>query len=202
MGAMSEVHFIGQILGGSGFEQPNLFCRWGIVAGPGWRLLEGFADGRTQIDHPQDDEMSVWAHPLDLHYATSTIGGWPRLHMQVWAEDSFGRKELAGYGFCFLPTVVGEYQLECVTWKPAGSKFRDDLRSFFLGGGPQLVHDELVYKQDDRFRLCGETAGVVHVEVGVLLKDFEKHGVETFSSIASNDASAMPDESDRRRLHL
>lgn len=114
----------------------------------------------------QDEGMSVWAHPLDLHYATSTVAGWPRLHFQVWAEDNFGRKELAGYGFCFLPTVVGEYNLECVCWKPAGSKWLDNTRSFFLGGGPQLVHDELVYKQDDRFRLCSETAGVVHVEIG------------------------------------
>lgn len=197
---MAEVHFVGQILGGSGFPQKNLFCRFGVVTGPGWRLLEGFADGRTQIDHPQDAEMSIWAHPLDLHYATSSISGWPRLHFQVWAEDSFGRKELAGYGFCFLPTVVGEYNLECVTWKPAGSKWMDETRSFFLGGGPQLVHDDLVHQQDDRFRLCCESTGTVHIEVGVLLKDFEKHGVETFSSVGGNNATQIADENSRRNF--
>lgn len=197
---MAEVHFVGQILGASGFGRANLFCRWGVHSGPGWRLLEGFSDGRTQIDHPQDEEMSIWAHPLDLHFATSTIAGWPRLHFEVWSEDLFGRKELAGYGFCFLPTVVGEYNLECVTWKPAGSKWLDNTRSFFLGGGPQLVHNELIYKQDDRFRLCSETAGVVHIELGVMLKDFEKHGVETFSSNQKTEAGPYPDETERQKL--
>ena len=67
-----------------------------------------------------------------------------------------------------------------------------------------------MYKQDDRFRLCSETAGIVHIEapdthlaaaqlspspglcweVGVLLKDFEQHGVETFSANAVNEVSA------------
>ncbi len=40
------------------------------------------------------------------------------------------------------------------------------------------------------------------MEVGVLLKDFEKHGVETFSSIANNDAPALAEEYTRRGLHL
>ena len=144
--------------------------------------------------------MSVWAHPVDLHYATSTVAGWPRMSFQVWAEDSFGIKELAGYGMCFLPTVVGEYNLECVCWKPAGSKWSDDTKSFFLGGGPKLVHDEIIYKQDDRFRLCSETAGVVHIEVGVLLKDFEQHGVETRSNMSMNEPMAYADEDARRGL--
>ena len=46
----------------------------------------------------------------------------------------------------------------------------DSVRSFFLGGGPQLVNNEIVYKQDDRFRLYTETAGVVHVDIAVILK--------------------------------
>jgi len=198
---MAEVHIVGQILGASGFEQQNLFCKWGVVVGHGWRLLEGYATGRTQIDHPvEEGEMSVWAHPIDLHYATSSISGWPKIHFQVNAEDSFGRKELAGYGFCFLPTVVGEYNLEVATWKPAGSKWLDATESFFLGGGPQLVHDELVYKQDDRFRLCGESTGIVHLEVGVVLKDFEKHGVEVHSTVPQSMPERSEDEHERHML--
>jgi len=176
---MAEAHFVGQLVGAEGFNNQNVFCKWGIEVGRGWRLLEGFDDGRTQTDHPQDDEMAVWAHPLDLHYATATVAGWPKLHFQVWSEDTFGRKELSGYGFTFLPTVVGQHKLECVTWKPAASRTFDSLRMFFLGGGPQLSQNELVYSQDDRFRLCTETAGVVHIDVGVILKDFEDNGVET-----------------------
>jgi len=199
---MAEAHFIGQIVGATGFEERNLFCRWGIVAGSGWRKLEGDEHGRTQIDHPQDEEMALWAHPVDVHYATSTISGWPRIHFQVWSEDIFGRKELAGYGFSFLPTVAGEFSLECVTWRPAADKWAAGAQSFFLGGAPHLVHDELVYTHADRFRLFAETTGTVHIELGIVLKDFEKNGVETFSSIACNDSAPEAEERIRQKLAL
>ena len=50
---MAEVHVIGEIVGGSGFPSGNLFCKWGVSHGSGWRVLEGVRDGQTQIDHPQ-----------------------------------------------------------------------------------------------------------------------------------------------------
>ena len=28
-------------------------------------------------------EMAVWAHPIDLHLATTNVQGWPKLLMQV-----------------------------------------------------------------------------------------------------------------------
>lgn len=31
----------------------------------------------------QDGSMSVWSHPLDLHYSTTTIHGWPKFHCEV-----------------------------------------------------------------------------------------------------------------------
>lgn len=49
---MAEVHIIGQILGAEGFKDRNVFCKWGIVAGSNWDLLEGTDQGQTQVDHP------------------------------------------------------------------------------------------------------------------------------------------------------
>lgn len=49
---MAEVHIIGQILGAEGFRDRNVFCKWGIVAGSTWDLLEGTDQGQTQVDHP------------------------------------------------------------------------------------------------------------------------------------------------------
>lgn len=34
----------------------------------------------------------VWC--ADVHYATKGIQGWPKLHLQVWHQDMFGRNEL------------------------------------------------------------------------------------------------------------
>ena len=50
---MAEVHLIGELVGGSGFSSPNLFCKWGLVVGSAWKILEGQHEGQTQVDHPQ-----------------------------------------------------------------------------------------------------------------------------------------------------
>eukprot|EP00658_Telonema_sp_P-2_P045125 TRINITY_DN3303_c0_g1_i5.p1 TRINITY_DN3303_c0_g1~~TRINITY_DN3303_c0_g1_i5.p1 ORF type:complete len:182 (+),score=25.39 TRINITY_DN3303_c0_g1_i5:175-720(+) len=174
---MAELHIIGQLLGAKGFDG-GMYCRWGIDMGDAWRILEGYADGRTQIDHPGDGDMSYWEHPFDIHLATSSIAGWPRIHVQVWREDFFGRKELAGYGFGFIPTTVGEHKLEISCWKPTDASQNDALKASLLGGGPVLLNENVIHQQEDRFRLYTETAGTVVVEAGVILKDFEQHGVE------------------------
>ena len=50
---MAEVHLIGEIVGGDGFCSSNLFCKWGLVVGSAWKVLEGQHEGQTQVDHPQ-----------------------------------------------------------------------------------------------------------------------------------------------------
>lgn len=62
--SMAEVHIIGRLDGGSGFPQSSLFCKWSIVAGTPWLLLEGHADGQTQVDNPADGTTAKWSHPI------------------------------------------------------------------------------------------------------------------------------------------
>ena len=50
---MAEVHLIGDIDGGDGFDSGDLFCKWGLSYGSAWRVLEGLEKGQTQVDHPQ-----------------------------------------------------------------------------------------------------------------------------------------------------
>ena len=50
---MAEVHLIGELVGGDGFCSTNLFCKWGLVVGSAWKVLEGQHEGQTQVDHPQ-----------------------------------------------------------------------------------------------------------------------------------------------------
>ena len=38
--------------------------------------------------------MAVWSHPIDVHYTLKGIDGWPRLKLEVWGVDGFGRNEL------------------------------------------------------------------------------------------------------------
>ena len=52
------------------------------------------------------------------------------------------------------------------------------LPAFFLGGGPELCSESLIHSSQDRQRLRTEASGNVHLRVGVLLRNFEKFGVE------------------------
>eukprot|EP00961_Rhodomonas_salina_P246358 3328870-Rhodomonas_salina.1 len=67
----------------------SLFSTQGIITDDGrhdskrWNLLEGIASGQTQVDIAKDGYMSVWSFPLDLHYSTTTIHGWPKFTCEV-----------------------------------------------------------------------------------------------------------------------
>lgn len=43
-------------------------------------------------------EKAYFAHPIDLHLATQTIQGWPKIHLEVWHHDDYNRQEIYGYG--------------------------------------------------------------------------------------------------------
>ena len=85
---------IGQLVGGSEFfPYKSLFCKWAIHSGGAWKVLQGLREGQTQVDDPQTGDTAFWCHPIDVHYATRGLQGWPKLHVQVYHQDSFGRCE-------------------------------------------------------------------------------------------------------------
>jgi B9 domain-containing protein 2 len=52
------------------------------------------------------------------------------------------------------------------------------ISSFFLGGQPRLKLEEVVHSGGDRFRLQTTTAGLVHLQLSVVMKDFAAHHVK------------------------
>jgi len=167
---------IGQIVGASGFEQRNLFCKWGVEVSQNWDKLEGADSGQTHVDHPEEGERAIWAHPIDLHYVCKGLSGWPKLHFQVWHMDVHGRSDLCGYGFCHVPTSPGMHRVDCVTWCPEGSS-EERFSAYFIGGAPRLKLEEVVHTPGDRFRLQTNAGGVIHMELGIILKDFAKFNI-------------------------
>lgn len=173
---MAELHLVGQLVGADGYPLPSLFCKWSFEVGSNFRLLQGTTSGQTQCDMPPEGEMALLAHPLDVHYAVKGIDGWPRLRLEVYGVDSYGRVELAGYGCCIVPTSAGTHELRCPTWRPCGS-VREQISSFFLGGGLRLKNKGLITAPTDRFRLQTEPAGEVLLQLSVLPKDLARYGV-------------------------
>ena len=181
---MAELHVVGRIVGGVEFDEEALFCKWGMVTDDGrtdakrWNLLEGQANGQTQVDTSKDGLMCVWSHPIDIHYSTTTIHGWPKFHLEVWSQDTFGRNFLAGYGFCHVPTTPGTYELEIHCWRPKPQSWMEHVSGFFLGAYPQLKNSDLAWRQDDRYRLATVATGIVKLHLNVITMGFEKQGIQ------------------------
>ena len=97
--------------------------------------------------------------------------------LQVWHHDSFGRNEIYGYGFLHIPSSPGPHVLKCATWKPAGD-WKQKIRSYFVGGGPVLKNSNIIYAGPDRYKLNTVAMGYVHVSVGVMVRNFDKFGIE------------------------
>ena len=143
---MAELHIIGEITSGSGFPHSSLFCKWGIHTGGAWKVLGGLKEGQSQVDDPAVGDTAHFCHPIDVHYATRGLQGWPKLWVQVFHQDGFGRNQLVGYGFSHVPSSAGSHTLEVVTWQPSGS-IGDTLSQQFLGGGHQLKSTELIFSR-------------------------------------------------------
>lgn len=132
-----ELHVIGEIVGATDYELPSLFCKFSFEAGTNFRLLQGLPTGQTHCDMPPEGEMAILSHPVDVHYAVKGIDGWPRLRIEVYGVDRYGRIELAGYGCCIVPTTAGMHELRCHTWRPCGSM----REQFSSAPRPPLAHD-------------------------------------------------------------
>jgi B9 domain-containing protein 2 len=180
---MAEVHIVGSLVGGKDFDQSGLFCKWHFVTDDGrpdnkrWMLLEGAASGQTQVDVNDNSDTCVWATPIDVHYSTTTIHGWPKFSCEVWSQDAHGRNMLAGYGFCHVPSTPGEYDLRVCCWRPKPQSWLEFVSSFFLGTYPRLKNPDLVWRQDDRYRLNTVTVGTVQLKLTVVTQGFERQGV-------------------------
>jgi len=48
----------------------------------------------------------------------------------------------------------------------------------FLGGGPVLKNPDLIYSGADRYHLRTQAMGTVHLQLGVILRHFDKYGIE------------------------
>ncbi|DAZ94378.1 TPA: hypothetical protein N0F65_001112 [Lagenidium giganteum] len=174
-GHQPEVHLIGEILGGKGFGKGGFACKWSIEYGKAWIHIAGDQLGQSQIDYavthlPGDDSLDViWCHPIDLHFATLSLQGWPKLLLQVWHIDAHMLANVAGYGFVHVPFAPGEYDLDVALWRPMGSG-KQELEALFLGRTPELTSDNILFNTawEERCRLKTVATGHVRIHLGVL----------------------------------
>lgn len=113
----AELHVVGEISGASNFSGHSFLISYEIVAGTQWKHVEGAERGTSHV--MENSPFSTigllgsssgggggefaWSLPIDVHYRLSSVQGWPKISVQVWSVDEYGRKDLAGYGVAFLP---------------------------------------------------------------------------------------------------
>jgi hypothetical protein len=176
-----EVHVVGEIIGGSGFDYDNAFCKHEVKSGNQWVCVGGEEKGQSQCDYPSNkEEMYVWNQPLDLHFYTQTLQGWPKMVFTVGRLDSLGNNTLVGYAFCYVPTESGIHEMDVAVWRPRGTP-KEEVFDFFLGGVPHLVNDELVYNanraKEERCRISTLHQGYIHLRLEVMLRNMHSNVV-------------------------
>jgi len=200
---MAEVHFIGNILEATDFsDESSLFARWTLNSGSCWRALEGYTQGQTQlatrsvkykpssIDQASEGEENLalrdegkvichsWSHPIDVHYITKGLQGWPKLEFQVWDVNWLGKCNICAYGFMNLPAKPGYHDMICSTWRPVGN-LRRRFIDYLTGYRMHLVDpSDIVSNGLNRHLLQAISMGYIRVQLSVVLKDFEEHGVD------------------------
>ena len=173
-----EVHVVGEIVGGVNFGT-GVCCKFTMEAGKSWEHLGGHLNGQTHVDYPSDGTTAVWAHPIDVHFSARSMHGWPRILVQVWQMDTYGRIELTGYGFVHVPVAPGAHAIDVPTWRPLGS-LREEIHAHFLGGAPQLRDIDILFQKawSDRCRLLTQPSGTVQLRLAVVHRNFHKHDVD------------------------
>lgn len=177
-----EVHIIGEVTGGSGFGRPGVFVKWLIEFGNNWKVLVGDSEGQTHVDYPQDEDNLVWAHPIDLQLSTDSPQGWPRILVRVYELDAYGACHMIATGFTHIPMSAGSFEIECPTWRPAGT-VHEDAKSFFLGGSTCLKaehQDNILFDKAwrERYRLVTVPSGKVTFLFDVILRHFNQQALE------------------------
>lgn len=172
-----EINFIGELSEGVGFKDTFVSCKWYMEWGKSWSFLAGEESGQTQYA-ASGDGAHIWNHPIDIHFATASQQGWPRIIMQVWELDEYGRSILSGYGFAHLPTNPGYHEVEVQCWRPSGS-IREELQSFFLGTSSCLVDENMIFSFESRSQLVTVSSGVVKFQLTVLLRFFNEQNVQS-----------------------
>lgn len=68
---------------------------------------------QTQYSMLNQDDLGhyttscIWNHPIDVHFTTASMKGWPRIIVQLWELDKYGRTLLVGFGFAHFPCSKG-----------------------------------------------------------------------------------------------
>ncbi|GKT36549.1 B9-type C2 domain like protein [Aduncisulcus paluster] len=142
-----------------------------------WEHLEGETKGQTQFDKSNiGTGISTWSHPLDIHWSTTSMSGWPCLGVEIWGQDDDGVQDVVGYGFSQLPFKSGHHEVLIDIWVPVGS-LAERFKSYLVGGVLSLRDDTLLFDHQERHKLRTSSVGTVKLDINIIARGFSEHGL-------------------------
>lgn len=178
---MAEFHLIGQISELIDFEEKSLYVKWSLNAGSNWKLIEGFTDGQTHLSTISEDEAETshaLSHPIDVHYVTTGLHGWPKFEFQVWNVDWLSKCNISAYGFMNVPAQPGYHKLACSTWRPVGD-LRRRMLDYVTGYRMHLLDpSDVISNGLNRHVVQTVSMGHIKAELTVVVRDLDKYGVD------------------------
>ena len=145
-------------------------------ASTGWQLLEGVPFGTTHTDLTGTG-YPVFSQPLDLHYTTSKIVGWPKIVVQVLQVSALGKYEVVAYGSSSLPMMPGRHaSVRIPTWKPVGT-VKEELLGWLFGTQISPRQWQLISDPNSRYKITAKSMGDLVMDITVLGRHFENYGI-------------------------
>ncbi|GBF90328.1 hypothetical protein Rsub_02434 [Raphidocelis subcapitata] len=161
----------GQLESGDIPDCDTAYCKFEVVTGEDWQLLDGMETGITQVlNSAGPDRMLVWNFPLDVTYKSTNAFGWPQVVVSVYGVDAWGRDVVKGYGSMHLPTCPGRYELCVRLYRPRSASLLQTFLSWLTGMPAEFA--------DPRFPAYGPgrevtrvvSSGSVNIQVNLLTK--------------------------------
>eukprot|EP00924_Labyrinthula_sp_SR-Ha-C_P015738 maker-scaffold_4-snap-gene-8.64-mRNA-1 protein AED:0.01 eAED:0.01 QI:0/0/0/1/1/1/2/0/190 len=161
------------------------YCRYDIIKGPDWEILEGNDYGLTQISYQSSKFGAIWNQPLQITFSSTSVHGWPQIVLSVYGFDILSRDVLEGYTcFHLLPRNCQKEntftEIFCShLFKPMASSFAQSFLSHLKGMRPELSNPRDLAQAKGREKLIVKgLKSTVKVTANIGFKNFFELGYE------------------------
>jgi len=168
----------GQIESGDIPRCENAYCKYSLVHGEDWAVLDGLESGTSQSTRKGHGPGArlVWNFPLEVTYRSYNAFGWPQVVLTVTEVDAFGRDVVVGYGRCHVPIAAGRYVRPVRLFRPVSASLLQQFINWLMGTPAEYVDPHFPAQGEGREVTRVVSTGVVDVQFNVMTKDMALFG--------------------------
>ena len=171
----------GMIESGEFCEDECIYCKYDIVYGQDWDLIDKKLrkTGQSQQACKGSGSASafIWNMPFEIGLKSSNPSGWPQLVVSCFCPDYFGREVLKAYGVCYFPTTTGIHERTLHMFSPLSSSGIINAVGIFLGQKAEIINaPHVLATGEGREIIRTQPEGTINVKFNVILTNMENFG--------------------------